>query len=105
MYVIIASMKIKEGHKEAFIEALLKDAQASVRDEVDCFRFDVIQDAGDSNLVWLYEVYKDEAAFQTHLKSPHLLKLLDTIKDWRQEGLQGAARGSSNIWPPDSQWK
>ena len=52
MYVIIASMKIKEGHKKAFIEALLEDAKASVRDEVDCFRFDVIQDAGDSNLVW-----------------------------------------------------
>ena len=104
MYVIIASMKIKEGHKEAFIEALLEDAKASVRDEVDCFRFDVIQDAGDANLVWLYEVYKDEAAFQTHLKSPHLIKLLDTIGDWREEGLKGATRGSTNIWPPDSQW-
>ena len=104
MYVIIASMKIKEGHKEAFIEALLEDAKASVRDEVDCFRFDVIQDAGDSNLVWLYEVYKDEAAFQTHLKSPHLIKLLDTIGDWREEGPKGATRGSTNIWPPDSQW-
>ena len=105
MYVIIASMKIKDGHKDEFLAALLEDAQASVRDEPDCFRFDVIQDAGDANLVWLYEVYKDEAAFQTHLKSPHLLKLLDSIKDWREEGPQGAARGSSNIWPPDSDWK
>ena len=104
MYVIIASMKIKEGHKEAFIEALLEDAKASVQDEVDCFRFDIIQDAGDSNLVWLYEVYKDEAAFQTHLKSPHLIKLLDTIGGWREEGPEGATRGSTNIWPPDSQW-
>ena len=104
MYVIIASMKIKDGHKEAFIEALLEDAKASVRDEVDCFRFDVIQDAGDANLVWLYEVYKDEAAFQTHLKSPHLIKLLDTIGDCREEGPKGATRGSTNIWPPDSQW-
>ena len=43
MYVILASMKIKEGHKEAFVEALLEDAQASVRDEADCFRFDVIR--------------------------------------------------------------
>lgn len=105
MYVILASMKIKEGVKVAFVEALLEDAQASVRDEADCFRFDVIQDADDSNLVWLYEVYKDEAAFQTHLKAPHLLKLLDTIKDWREQGPQGAARGSFNIWPPDSEWK
>ena len=105
MYVIIAAMKIKEGHKEELVEALLEDAQASVRDEPDCFRFDVIQDASDSNLVWLYEVYKDEPAFQAHLKSPHLLKLMDAIKDLREEGPKGAARGSYNIWPPDSQWK
>lgn len=105
MYVILASMKIKEGHKEAFVEALLEDAKASVRDEVDCFRFDVIQDSSEPNLLWLYEVYKDEAAFQAHLKSPHLIKLLETTKGWREEGPQGAARGSTNIWPPDSEWK
>ncbi len=105
MYVIIASMKMEEGHKEEFVAALLEDAQASVRDEVDCFRFDVIQDASDSDLVWLYEVYKDEAAFQTHLKSPHLLKLLDTTKDWREQGPQGAARGSKNLYPADAEWR
>jgi quinol monooxygenase YgiN len=26
----------------------------------------VIQDANDANRIWLYEVYKDEAAFQAH---------------------------------------
>jgi quinol monooxygenase YgiN len=65
----------------------------------------VIQDANDANRIWLYEVYKDEAAFQAHLQAPHLLKFRETTKDWRVEGLQGAGRGSSNIWPPDSAWK
>ncbi len=105
MYVIVAPMQIKQGHKKEFIEALLEDAKASVANEPGCSRFDVIQDAGDDNRVWLYEVYDDEAAFQAHLKTPHLTKLMDTIKDWRDEGPRGAARGSYNIWPPDGDWK
>ena len=105
MYVIIAPIQIKPGFKDQFIAAVTEDAQGSVRDEPGCLRFDVIQDAIDVNRIWLYEVYKDEAAFQAHTQAPHFLKFRDTIKDWRAEGPQGAGRGASNIWPPDSQWK
>ena len=45
MYVIIAPIQIKDGHKDEFIEALLEDARGSVNDEPGCLRFDVIQDS------------------------------------------------------------
>ena len=105
MYVIIAPIQIKAGYKDQFIEAVVEDARSSTANEPGCLRFDVIQDANDANRIWLYEVYKDEAAFQAHLQAPHLLKFRETTQDWRVEGLQGAGRGSSNIWPPDSAWK
>ena len=105
MYVIVAPIQIKPGYKDQFIEAVVEDARSSVNNEPGCLRFDVIQDANDPNRIWLYEVYQNEAAFQTHLQAPHLLKFRETTKDWRVEGLQGAGRGSSNIWPPDSAWK
>ena len=105
MYVIIAPIQIKEGYQEQFIAAVTEDARSSVANEPGCLRFDVIQDANDANRFWLYEVYRDEAAFQAHLQSPHLRKFRDTTRDWRTEGLQGAGRGSTNIWPPDSEWK
>ena len=105
MYVIIAPIQIKDGHKDEFIEAMLDDARGSVKNEPGCLRFDVIQDAGDPNRIWLYEVYTDEAAFQAHTQAPHFIRWRDTVKDWREEGIQGAARGSRNIWPPDSEWK
>ena len=44
MYVIIVPIQIKEGYKDAFIEAMLDDAKGSVNDEPGCLRFDVIQD-------------------------------------------------------------
>jgi len=105
MYIIIAPIQIKEGHKEAFVEAMLDDAKGSLHNEPGCLRFDVVQDAGDPNRIWLYEVYVDEAAFQAHLQAPHFIKWRDTVKDWRDEGIKGAARGSYNIWPTDGEWQ
>ena len=105
MYVIVAPIQIKAGFKDQFVEAVVEDARSSVAHEPGCLRFDVIQDANDANRIWLYEVYKDAAAFQAHLQAPHLLKFRDTTQNWRTEGLQGAGRGSANIWPLDSDWK
>ena len=105
MYVIVAPIQIKEGHKEAFIEAMLDDARGSVNNEPGCLRFDVIQDGADSNRIWLYEVYTDEAAFQAHLQTPHFIKWWDTVKDWMAEEPQSAGSGSYNIWPPDDMWQ
>jgi len=95
---------VQEGHKGAFLEAVVEDARSSVHHEPGCLRFDVIQDANDPNRIWLYEVYKDEAAFQAHLQAPHLIKFRETTQAWRAAGPQGAGRGSSNVWPSDDEW-
>ncbi len=106
MYVIIAPLQIKDGAKEQFLEALLPNAQGAANTEPGCLRFDVIQDAGDPNRVWVYEVYTDEAAFRAHGQSEHYLKAIEVLGPLREEGgLQGAARGSTNIWPTDGEWK
>lgn len=105
MYVILVPIQIKDGHKQEFIEAMLDDAKGSLNNEPGCLRFDVIQDASDPNRIWLYEVYKDEAAFDAHRQAPHFIKWRDTVKDWRAESVPGGTRGGTNIWPPDSDWK
>ena len=107
MYLIIAPLQIKDGAKEQFLEALLPNARAAANTEPGCLRFDVIQDAGDPNRVWVYEVYIDEAAFQAHTESEHYLKAVPVLGGLMDEagGLKGAAFGSTNVWPPDSEWK
>jgi quinol monooxygenase YgiN len=105
MYIIVAPLQIKEGHKEAFVEAMLEDARGSMKDEPGCLRFDVVQDGTDPNRIWLYEVYKDEAAFQAHLQTPHFNQWRDTVEDWMDEGPPVAGPGSYNIWPPDDEWR
>jgi quinol monooxygenase YgiN len=43
----MVTIKIKAGHRDAFMEAMLSDARGSVHDELGCLRFDVLQDAKD----------------------------------------------------------
>ena len=104
MYVIVAPLQIKEGHKAEFLKAMLGDAQGSINNEPDCLQFDVIQDGSDPNRIWLYEVYKDKSAFESHTKTLHFLKWKDTVKDWMEDRPTGAGAGSYNIWPPDENW-
>jgi autoinducer 2-degrading protein len=74
MYSIFVTINVNESDVDAFITASYGDAQGSVRDEPDCFRFDIHRDASLETRFYLYEVYADEAAFQQHLETPHFLK-------------------------------
>ena len=104
MYIIISPIQIKPENKEQYVKALVDVARESVNTEPGCLRLDVIQDANDPNRVWVYEIFKDDAALQTHMKLPFFIEFMDATKDWRAEGgLQGASQGASNIWPSDNE--
>ena len=98
MYVIIAPINIKEGHKDEFLKEIISDAKGSVADEPGCQRFDVIQDPEIENRIWLYEVYDDAEAFQAHLKAPHFLKCKNAVADWMVEGAVDKAIGGTPIF-------
>jgi len=98
MYVVIVPIQIEQGHRDEFLEALIVDAKGANEDEPGCLRFDAVD-------IWLYEVYKDEAAFQDHLKAPHFQVFKSAADKWRVEGIQGSARGSKNLWPTDAEWR
>lgn len=71
MYCIIVKTELKEGTRDQFLEAMLPNAAASVRDEPDCHVFDVIEDQEAPNTFYLYEIYTDTAALQTHKETGH----------------------------------
>lgn len=73
MYVLLLRTQLKPGSFEAFMDAMQVNAVASVRDEPGCLTFDVMRDRSDADLVWLYEVYVDEAAFEAHTQTTHFL--------------------------------
>ena len=105
MYLIIAPLQIKEGHKEQFVEEIIADARGSLNNEPGCLRFDVVQDPENTNRIWLYEVYTDEQAFQAHTRTPHFTRWRDATRDWLDEAPLSPSIGGANIWPPDEEWK
>ena len=88
MYVIVASRRVQPERLDAFLESMLDDARGSVLDEPGCLRFDVVQDQKDPTRICLYEIYRDQAAFDAHLKAPHFLRWAETVKDWYAEAMQ-----------------
>ncbi|MHA6495424.1 putative quinol monooxygenase [Pseudomonas borbori] len=73
MYSILLKTRLKPGSRDAFLSAMRNNAAASVRDEPGCISFDVLLDRSDSDVVWLYEIYVDEAALDDHMRTAHFM--------------------------------
>jgi (4S)-4-hydroxy-5-phosphonooxypentane-2,3-dione isomerase len=102
VYVVLVTIEIKPEYRDRFIEEMILNAQGSRENEPGCFQFDVVQDEDDPNKIYLYEIYKDRAAFDAHLQMPHFFRWRDTVKDWRASP-QVTVKGYT-INPPDSAW-
>ena len=71
MLVVCVEFEIEPGQKDVFMAAVRTNAEQSFNQEVGCQQFDVCQDRQFPNSVFLYEVYDDEAAFETHKLTHH----------------------------------
>ena len=102
MIALIVTIQIKPEHREAFMESMFGDARGSNNDEPGCLRFDVLQDSEDPNRIFLYEIYKDEAALDAHRQAPHFLKWRETVKDWF--AAETTRHLATPVYPPEASW-
>ena len=77
MFSLVVQMTVRPGRREEFLAGMAANAEASVRDEPGCLRFDVCSVDGEEDRFLLYELYADAAAFAAHKASPHFAQ-------WRQ---------------------
>ncbi len=104
MYVLFVKSQVKPEYRERFMQVALEDARGSSHDEPGCLRFDVLVDEKDPNLIYFYEVYKDQAAFQAHQQTPHFFQYRDTIKpEWYVVPVQAVRSWSA--YPADADWQ
>jgi (4S)-4-hydroxy-5-phosphonooxypentane-2,3-dione isomerase len=71
MFSLMVQMEVRPGRRAEFLAGMAANAEASVRDEPGCLRFDVCSVGSDENRFVLYELYTDAAAFEAHKASPH----------------------------------
>ncbi len=109
LYVVHAPLLVQDDRIDDFINALCLDAIASVNEEQGCLRFDVFQNKENPSELYLYEVYVNESAFDSHVATPHFEEWFETTKDWYAPGFSidesDDVINGSNVWPPDNwQW-
>jgi quinol monooxygenase YgiN len=67
---LLAEFTAREG-AEADVARLLLEYARKVREEDGNLAFDVYTKASNPRAFWIFEVYRDEDAFQAHLKAPY----------------------------------
>ena len=77
-----ASLKVKKANLAAFNRQFKKHAANCVKNEPGCLAFEVCAETQDPTKVFLYEVYVDQAALDSHAASAHLAKHLAIIGPW-----------------------
>ena len=76
MFVVTVNFSVKRNQIEQFKPLMLENARLSLELEPGCKQFDVCFDSNEPRECFLYEVYDDKPAFETHLQMPHF-KLFD----------------------------
>ncbi|BCJ09038.1 antibiotic biosynthesis monooxygenase [Pseudomonas sp. AA27] len=71
MYCLFIKTRVKPGTAEAFLTAIKANAAASVATEPGCLVFDVAQDRESPDVIYLYEIYQDDAAYEAHTQTAH----------------------------------
>lgn len=70
-YVRIAELEIDPAQADAFAIATREVGQASVRSEDGCLVLYAVAEKDNPGRVRVFEIYRDPAAYQAHLQTPH----------------------------------
>ena len=81
MYVVTVEFTIHPERMPVFMPLMVDNARASREQEPGCRQFDVCLDPAAPNIVYLYEVYDDRAAFDAHLATAHFRSFDAAVRD------------------------
>ncbi len=93
MFAAYFTIDVKPNDMEKFLEACIENGQSSVRDEPDCYRFEILRDKNNQNRICFMEVFKNEQALETHWETPHFSKMWQTI-----ENMIDGEIGQTDLW-------
>jgi quinol monooxygenase YgiN len=72
---IIGTLEVAPGRKDEVLPLLMAHRARCVKDEPGTLQFEVLVPREDDTKVLLYEVYRDDAAFNVHWKGTSVARL------------------------------
>jgi autoinducer 2-degrading protein len=102
MIVTTVTVFVKDGCREEFISATLKNHENSLK-EPGNLRFDILQSIKDPDRFTLYEAYESEEAAAAHKETTHYLTWREAVAGWMEKPREGTPH---RVLAPDiSKWK
>jgi autoinducer 2-degrading protein len=81
MFMVFVTLDVREDRRDDFVAGVRVNAQASLRDEPGCLRFDVQHSTDRPERYYLYELYRDRQAFEVeHRNAPHYSEWLQVAE-------------------------
>jgi (4S)-4-hydroxy-5-phosphonooxypentane-2,3-dione isomerase len=80
-HAIIVEFHAKPERRADFVAALTRHVNWTRTNEKGCMQFDMHVDEKDPHTIYLYEIYKDDAALSEHRASPSLKTFQEANKD------------------------
>lgn len=71
MFAVVVTLQITSNRMADFMPLMQVNAQSSLHSEEGCHRFDIATDPARPDEVFLYELYTNAAAFETHCATDH----------------------------------
>ena len=81
-FVVTVQFGIDPVHWDAFMREMVANARSSREREPGCLVFDVCTDPAQPGQVFLYEIYRDAAAFEQHKREAHFLEFDRKVSAW-----------------------
>lgn len=80
-YAIFVTMKLKPGMGDSFRPHIVKNAEATRREEADNLTFKVMVADDTPDQYHFYEVYTSEDALHRHRETPHFKAYAEAVAD------------------------
>ena len=76
---LVLELELAPGKKNAFVARAIEHRETVVRNEPGCKRFDVLTSEDEPDKVFLYAVYTNRSALETHFSTSYTKHFLDGI--------------------------
>ena len=77
---LLVTLTCRPGRRQAFVERVRAHAAGCLAEEPGCLRFDILVPDDSEDTVFLYEVYADDAAIETHLGTDRMARYMRDVE-------------------------
>ncbi len=85
MITVIAQNQIKTEKLKDFIALVTQLVQDTRKNDAGCIRYELLQDAKTPNLLTMLEVWENQEALSSHMKSKHFQEASPLLADYLEK--------------------